>query len=261
MIQYVPMWFELIFGAAFGAALGSFLNVCIYRIPKGLSVAFPPSACPNCRQRIAPYDNVPVLAWMWLRGRCRGCGERISFRYPAVEALTAALFAALTWHYGFTWELLPALYFAAAMIVVTLIDFDAFIIPDVITLSGIPLGLLASLVTPVTFVDALIGAAAGFAFLYAVGWGYEKATGVDGMGGGDIKFAAMLGAFLGWKGLLLTVFGSAGLGAVVGLVIMARRKGDRRTLLPFGTFLAPVGLAVYLWGDSAIRTYLSLFRR
>ena len=252
----MPIWFNLVASAAFGAMLGSFLNVCIYRIPRRISVVFPPSACPHCGRRIAFYDNVPVLGWVWLGGKCRACRAPISPRYPAIEALTAGLFVFLTWRYGPTWELIPAIYFAAAMVVVTLIDFDAMIIPDAITLSGVPLGLLASFVTPVTFVGALIGAAVGFVFLYAVARGYEKIAGIDGMGGGDIKFAAMLGAFLGWQGVLLTVFLAAGLGAVTGAALMILRRGGRRTMLPFGTFLAPVALAVYLWGPSWVDAYL-----
>jgi leader peptidase (prepilin peptidase)/N-methyltransferase len=259
MMELMPMWFMLLGLGLFGAVLGSFLNVCIYRVPRNLSVVSPPSSCPGCGDRIAPYDNVPVLGWLWLRGRCRSCRAPISKRYPGVELLTAVLFALLALRYGLTWELVPALYFAAAMVVVTLIDFDARIIPDAITFSGVPLGLLSTLVTPVTLVDGLIGAAAGFAFLYAVAWGYQKSTGVDGLGGGDIKFAAMLGAFLGWQGVLLTVFAASFVGSVAGGVLMAVQKGGRRTALPFGTFLAPVGLAVYLWGGALINWYLGRF--
>jgi len=255
-----PLWFVLTATGFLGAVLGSFLNVCVYRIPRGLSVVSPPSACPSCGERIAPYDNVPVLAWLWLGGKCRRCRSAISPRYPVVEALTAAVFVLLGWRYGFHLELIPALYFAAAMIAVTLIDFDARIIPDAITLPGIPLGILAALVTPVTVPSAAIGAVLGFVLLWGLGWGYRKATGVDGMGGGDVKLAAMLGAFLGWPGLVLTVFGASLLGTVVGVALMARGKGGRRTALPFGTFLAPVGLAVYLWGPALIHAYLSLAR-
>jgi leader peptidase (prepilin peptidase)/N-methyltransferase len=147
------------------------------------------------------------------------------------------------------------------MIAVTLIDFDARIIPDAITLPGITLGILAALLTPVTVPSALIGAALGFALLWGLGWGYRKATGVDGMGGGDVKLAAMLGAFLGWPGLILTVFGASLLGTVTGVAMMARGKGGRRTALPFGTFLAPVGLGVYVWGPELIRWYFGLMQR
>jgi len=258
MSAAIPAWFALVSGAAFGAVLGSFLNVCIYRIPRRLSVVFPPSSCPSCGTRIHFYDNVPVLAWLYLGGKCRTCRAGISLRYPAVEALTAGLFAFLARHYGLTWELLPALYFAAAMVVVTLIDFDAYIIPDTITLSGIPLGLLATRVTSVTWLDSILGTVLGFAFLFGVGWAYEKATGNDGMGGGDVKFAAMLGAFLGWQGMLLTILLAAAGGSVAGVLLMIVGKGGRKTMLPFGTFLAPVGLVVYIWGPRIIHAYLKL---
>lgn len=259
MSASLPLWFPLALSGALGAVLGSFLNVCIHRIPRDLSVVFPPSACPRCRERIAAYDNIPVVSWLLLRGRCRRCRGAISPRYPLVEALTAALFVLVTWRIGLGWDLLPALFFTASMVLITFVDLDAYIIPDAVTLPGIPLGILASLVTPVTWVDSLIGAVVGFLFLFGVGWGYRRVTGVDGMGGGDVKLAAMLGAFLGWQGLVLNVFLAAGLGSVVGLTLMAVRRGGRRTALPFGTFLAPAGLVVYLWGADLLRWWLASF--
>jgi leader peptidase (prepilin peptidase)/N-methyltransferase len=255
------MWPYLAFSAAFGAVLGSFLNVCIHRLPRNQSVVLPPSRCPQCDARIAAYDNVPVLAWVWLRGRCRSCRVRISARYPLVEALTGLLFAYLFWHYGFTLELIPALLFAAAMIVVTLVDYDARIIPDSISLPGVVAGLLASLVTPVTFRDALIGAALGFFLLLAIAWGYRRLTGVEGMGGGDIKLAAMLGAFLGWQGLVLTIFLASLAGTLAGGVLMVVGRGGRKTALPFGTFLAPVALVVCVWGSDILTWYVRLAQR
>lgn len=255
-----PVWPLLAATAAVGAVLGSFFNVCVYRIPRGLSVVNPPSACPHCDQRIAPYDNVPVLGWLFLRGKCRSCRAPISPRYPAVEALTAAVFALVAWRIGLSWELLPALYFAGAMIVVTLIDFDARIIPDSITFSGVILGIASSFLTPVTLWQSLIGAAAGFLLLLAIAWGYQKMTGVEGMGGGDIKFAAMLGAFLGWPGLFLTIFLASLAGSLVGGLVMLIGKGGRKTALPFGTFLAPAALFVYLWGADILRWYGGFLR-
>lgn len=248
----------LVFGGALGAILGSFLNVCVYRIPRGVSVVFPPSSCPSCGGRIRPYDNVPVLAWLWLRGRCRDCRTPFSFRYPAVEALTAGLFLFFVWRYGITWELLAGLVFGTAMILVTLIDYDARIIPDAITLPGTAAGILLSLVTPLAFLDAVVGAAAGFLLLLGIAWGYKKLTGIDGLGGGDIKLAAMLGAFLGWQGFFLTLFTSSLLGTLVGLVLILRKRGGRRTALPFGTFLAPTALAVFIWGPRVIAWYAGL---
>ena len=261
MTPAYPPWAMAAVGAVFGAVFGSFLNVCVYRIPRGVSVVSPPSACPHCGARIAWYDNVPVFSWFFLRGRCRSCRGPISPRYPAVEAVTALVGAFLVLHYGVGWELWPAAVFSLSMIVVTLIDYDERIIPDVITLPGVVLGVAASFLTPLTLVESLAGAALGFLFLWAIAWGYRKATGVEGMGGGDIKLAAMLGAFLGWKGLLLTVFLASAVGSVVGLSLMAARRGGRRTALPFGTFLAPVAVLVYLWGPAWIRWYVGLLRR
>lgn len=253
-------WTALAYSAAFGAVIGSFLNVCIYRIPRGVSVVTPRSACPRCGVRIARYDNVPVLGWLWLRGRCRSCREPISPRYPVVEAITAGLFAFLLWRYGLSLEFLVAAAFFAAMIVVTLIDFDVRIIPDAITIPGTVVGLAASLITPLSFWSALIGAALGFGLFLGIAWGYRRLTGVDGMGGGDIKLAAMLGAFLGWPGLLLTLFLASLAGSLTGLLVLILRRGNRRTALPFGTFLAPASLVVYLWGPDLIAWYAGFLR-
>jgi leader peptidase (prepilin peptidase)/N-methyltransferase len=260
MLLALAGWPAAVVTGAFGALLGSFLNACIYRIPRGISIVHPPSACPRCGARIRPRDNVPVLGWLWLRGRCRDCREPISPRYPAVEALTAVVFGFLALRYGWTPELVPALVFAGAMIFVTWIDYDARIIPDAITLPGIALGLLASAVTPVTWVSAAAGAALGFLLLLGIAEGYRKLTGIDGMGGGDIKLAAMLGAFLGWPGLLLTLFLASLGGTLVGGAVMLLGKGGRRTALPFGTFLAPAALVVYVWGPGLLAWYAGFLR-
>ena len=256
-----PVWFLALFGTTVGAVFGSFLNVLIYRVPRGMSVISPPSTCPSCQTRIQPYDNVPILGWLLLGGKCRGCRAHISIRYPAVEALTAAVFLALTLRYGLTLELMPALYFAGAMIAVTFIDWDVRIIPDRITLTGVPLGIASSWIRPeLGWLDAVIGAAAGFAFLYVVAEGYYRLTGRDGLGGGDIKLAAMLGAFLGWQGVLLTVFLSSFAGTIVAVALMASGKGGRFTALPFGTFLGSVSAVVYVYGAAVINAYLSMFQ-
>jgi leader peptidase (prepilin peptidase)/N-methyltransferase len=254
-------WPVLAFTGAVGAVLGSFLNVCIHRLPRGISVVTPPSACPRCGERIRPYDNVPVLGWVWLGGKCRHCRNPISVRYPVVEALTAALFLLAVGQTGLTWSLIPALTFVSAMIVVTLVDYDARIVPDVITLPGIALGVLFSLITPLTVVGSLIGAAAGFLLFLGIAWAYRRLTGIDGLGGGDIKLAAMLGAFLGYQGLFLTVFAASLAGTVVGVGMMLLGRGGRKTALPFGTFLAPAGVAAYFWADDIISWYVGLLVR
>lgn len=255
------MWPLLAVTGAIGAVFGSFLNVCVHRLPRGISVVTPPSSCPRCGERIRPYDNVPVLGWLWLRGKCRHCKNPISVRYPVVEALTAALYLFVVWRTGLTWSLLPALVFVSAMIVVTLVDYDARIVPDVITLPGTVLGVAFSFLTPLTLVGSLIGAAAGFVLFLGLAWAYRRLTGVEGLGGGDIKLAAMLGAFLGYQGLFLTIFAASLMGTVVGVSMMFLGRGGRRTALPFGTFLAPAGVAAYFWSHDVIAWYVGLLVR
>lgn len=250
-------WPFLVTLGAFGAMLGSFLNACVFRLPRGISMLHPPSSCPSCGTRIRWYDNVPVLGWIALHGKCRSCRASISPRYPVVEALTAVVFVLLALRYGPGPGLAPALLFAWIMILVTLVDFDARIIPDAVTLTGTAVGLLlAALPGPPSLVDAMIGAAGGLVLLWGIAWAYERVTGKEGMGGGDIKFAALLGAFLGWQGLLLTLFLASVGGAVLGGVLIMSRKGSRNTSLPFGSFLAPAGLCVYVFGSEILGWYL-----
>jgi leader peptidase (prepilin peptidase)/N-methyltransferase len=198
---------------------------------------------------------------MWLGGRCRDCRSRISVRYPAVEALTAGLFLLAVMETGFTWSLLPALVFVSSMIVVTLIDYDARIVPDVITLPGTVLGILFSFLTPLSVLASVTGAAIGFLLFLGIAWAYRRITGVEGLGGGDIKLAAMLGAFLGYQGLFLTVFAASLMGTVVGVGMMLMGRGGRRTALPFGTFLAPAAVAAYFWADDVVAWYVGLLVR
>jgi leader peptidase (prepilin peptidase)/N-methyltransferase len=243
----------------FGAAIGSFLNVCIWRIPEGKSIVFPASHCPKCGKSIRPYDNIPVLSWLVLRGRCRDCAAPISFRYPLVEILTAVLSLAMFWKYGLSFEYLAAFLFAAALVVITFIDFDHQIIPDVISLPGIPVFfLLAVFVMGLGFLDSLLGLIIGGGFLYLIAVGYELLTKREGMGGGDIKLLAMIGAFLGWKSLFFVVFMSSILGALVGVVLILIKGKDMKYAVPFGPFLS-IAAVMYLFVGSEL-THLVLFR-
>ena len=243
----------------FGAAIGSFLNVCIWRIPEGKSIVFPASHCPKCGKSIRPCDNIPVLSWLILRGRCRDCGEPISPRYPLVEILTALLSLVLFWKYGLSLQYLAAFLFAAALVVITFIDFDHQIIPDVISLPGIPVFfLLAVFVMGIGFLDALIGLIIGGGFLYLVAVGYELIAKREGMGGGDIKLLAMIGAFLGWKSLFFVVFMSSILGALVGIVLIMIKGKDMKYAVPFGPFLS-IAAVMYLFVGSEL-THLLLYR-
>jgi leader peptidase (prepilin peptidase)/N-methyltransferase len=251
----------LALAALFGALVGSFLNVVIHRLPRKESIVFPPSRCPKCGARIFPWDNVPVVSWLLLGGRCRACKAPISKRYPAVEALSALLVTLVVARWGPTPTALVYIGFVLSLLAIMLIDLEHRIIPDAITLPGTLLGLLLVRWTEVTWLEALIGAIAGFAVLYLVGLAYEKATGIEGMGGGDVKMAAFMGAFLGWKGILLVIFGGSLFGTIAGVITMARGKGGRRTALPFGTFLAPAAVLVLFFGPALIRWYIGLLYR
>lgn len=231
-----------------GAAIGSFLNVCIYRIPEeNQSIIYPASRCPRCLEPIKPYDNIPVISYLILMGKCRNCEVRISLRYPAVEMLTAGLAFALFWKFGLTLQFLCAFIFTCTLTVITFIDFDHQIIPDVISLPGIPVFLLlAVFIMKLPWLEALLGILAGGGMLYLVAVGYELATGREGMGGGDIKLLAMLGAFLGWKSLLFILLVSSLTGAVIGISVMAAKGKDMKYAVPFGPFLS-IAAVLYLF--------------
>jgi leader peptidase (prepilin peptidase)/N-methyltransferase len=242
-----------------GMCIGSFLNVCIYRLPAGKSIVRPASACPACGTAIRWYDNIPLISYLILRGRCRGCSTRISVRYPIIELLCGLFAMACGMQFGFG---LPALiYFIliAMLLVITFIDIDHRIIPDSISLPGIPLGFLFSFFLPqLKWSDSLIGIVAGGGSLLAVAWGYQLMTGKDGMGGGDIKLLAMIGAFLGWKGVLFTILASSLIGTVVGISLMLVSGKGLKMAVPFGPFLA-IGAVIYLfWGPWLVEWYFHL---
>jgi leader peptidase (prepilin peptidase) / N-methyltransferase len=223
----------------FGAAIGSFLNVCIYRLPKHESIVWPSSRCPACGGRIAPYDNVPILSFLWLRGRCRACRAPISLRYPLVEAANGFGYVGIAWRFGLDWPLLAYAAFFSALLVVTFIDLDHQIIPDRITLPGIPLSILcAATVLPVGIVASVLGLLLGGGLLWFMAWLSPYLFGKEGMGGGDIKLLAMIGAFLGWEPVLLTVLVGASVGSITGLSLIALKRLHRDQYLPFGPFLA-----------------------
>ena len=240
-----------------GLCVGSFLNVCIHRLPGGGSIVRPPSACPSCGASIRWYDNIPLVSYVLLRGRCRECQQTISPRYPLVELLTGVLAWAVYQRFGFQWPALIYFILVAALLVITFIDLDHRIIPDVISLPGIPLGFAASFLLPQTrWQDSLLGILVGGGTLLAIAWGYQLLTGKDGMGGGDIKLLAMIGAFLGWKGVLFTIMVSSFTGTIVGITVMLRMGKNMKLAVPFGPFLA-IGAIVYLFfGPQVIDWYL-----
>ena len=241
-----------------GLVLGSFLNVVIARLPKRQSIVSPPSRCPKCKTPIRPWDNIPVLSYVLLGGRCRDCRARISWRYPLVELSSGLLLAALVQRVEHPALLVPHAAFLLALVAVAWIDLDTRTIPDAVTIPGVGLGLAASLFGPPGILAAALGALAGGLSLWLVGAIYERATGVPGMGGGDVKLAAMMGAFLGAGGVFGAIFLASFAGSVFGLLLIARGRGDRRSAIPFGTFLAPSAVALLLYGDALFRWYRSL---
>ncbi|HAR98894.1 MAG TPA: prepilin peptidase [Syntrophus sp. (in: bacteria)] len=244
----------------FGAAVGSFLNVCIYRLPAEQSIVRPGSRCPHCLTPIRWYDNLPLLSFLILRGRCRACAAAISWRYPAVEGLTALLALLLFWKYGPGAAFFAAFAFTAALIAVTFIDIDHQIIPDVISLPGIPIGfLLAVFAMRLPWLEALLGLLLGGGVLYAIAVAYELATKREGMGGGDIKLLAMIGAFLGWKSLIFILLVSSLTGAAVGIALMVAKGADTKYAVPFGPFLSLAAVA-YLFFGAAFFNFLMFHR-
>jgi leader peptidase (prepilin peptidase)/N-methyltransferase len=242
-----------------GACIGSFLNVCIYRLPAGISIVHPRSTCPQCNQAIASFDNIPIISYLVLMGKCRHCKTPIAIRYPLVELLTGILAMACSLAFGPTVHALVAFAFIATLIVVAFIDLDHRIIPDRISLPGIPLFFLAALAVPtLTWQASAIGILAGGGSLFVVAWVYQMMTGREGMGGGDIKLLAMIGAMVGWRGILFTLFAASAIGTLVGVLAMIRSGKGMRLAIPFGPFLA-IGAVIYLFfGNALILWYASL---
>ncbi len=248
------MWF-IIFCA--GLCVGSFLNVCISRVPEGLSIVRPASRCPSCGHVLRFYDNIPLISYLLLGARCRSCHVFISPRYPAVELLTGAMAVFVLLKYGPDISALIYFFFISSLIVVTFIDIDYQIIPDKISLAGIAAGLAVSpLLSQITFTESLIGAISGGGSLFAVAMGYYLLTGKEGMGGGDIKLLAMIGAFTGWQGVIFTVFAASATGTVIGLVLMAAAGRNMKFAVPFGPFLSLGAIAYLFFGQIVIHWYL-----
>lgn len=231
-------WIAYIVVGGFGALIGSFLNVCIYRLPRGESIVWPGSHCTSCSQSIAVCDNIPILSYLLLQGRCRACGASISIRYPVVEVANALGYVVLLWSFGPTWTAALYAILFSALLVVAGTDLTHKIIPNVVTLPGIALGLLgAATVLPVGMVNALLGIVVGGGILWALAWASPYVFGKEGMGGGDIKLLAMIGAFLGWKPALLTIMIGSLTGSIIGIGLIALQFIRRDEYIPFGPFL------------------------
>jgi len=278
-ISTEPIWLMLLAGGL-GLCIGSFLNVVIHRLPKMLerqwqtecaeltgqtpetlppyNLLRPRSACPACRTPLGVQHNIPLISFLVLRGKCAFCGHRISSRYPVVEALTGALSVLVAWQFGWSWQTAAALLFVWVLIALTFIDLDTFLLPDSLTLPLLWAGLLFNVSGGfATLADAVIGAAAGYLSLWTVYWVFKWATGKEGMGFGDFKLLAAIGAWLGWQLLPVTILLSSCVGAVIGLTMIAMRGGDRNTAIPFGPYLAVAGVIALFEGSTLNRMLFS----
>lgn len=282
----VPEMFAYVFVFILGAIVGSFLNVVIHRIPNEESIVFPNSACPNCKTPIKAYDNIPILSWLILRGKCRGCAQPIAARYPAVELLTALLFLLVYWQTGLSPVLPVYLVFVSAIIALIFIDAEHMILPNVITYPLLALALLVRIIFPIAFeqsyfrdvffapatyisdqpawlvslFSAVVGALAGGGSLWLVGAIWKKIRGVDAMGLGDVKMMLGVGALLGWRMAALSIFLGAFVGAIVGISMIATQKDrDMQTQIPFGIFLGIGSIVSLLFGEQLIRWYFMTF--
>jgi len=240
-----------------GLMVGSFSNVCVYRIPRGESVVFPSSHCPRCNHDIAWYDNIPLLSWFILGRKCRHCSCHISARYPLLEVLMGMSWAWLAFYYGFNPVLLQAIVLISLLWILTLIDLETGLLPNALTFPGILAGLLFAWWFG-AFIDAVIGAIAGYSVFWLVAKVFLLVTGKEGMGYGDFKLLAMLGAFMGWQALPFIVFVSSFVGAIVGIGYLKLANKDRHAEIPFGPYLAFAGMVWFVWGESFLQWYMPL---
>jgi leader peptidase (prepilin peptidase)/N-methyltransferase len=254
-----PPWFVLVAGVL-GLSVGSFLNVCIYRLPLDQSLAFPASHCPSCRRTLRWFENVPVLAWLVLRGRCRTCRAPISAVYPLVELFTGAMFAWAAWQYGPSLLLVSRLLFGCMLVVLFFIDLRHRILPNVITVGGTIIGFILSFVTPPGWLSSLIGLVIGGLIPLLLAEVYYRLRGVEGLGMGDVKMLALIGAFLGWQLVLLTLAVGSMLGSLVGVGLILAKRGDMKLALPFGTFLAIAALVAAAVGEPIVQWYVGFYK-
>lgn len=252
-------WGTVLLLAVLGLVVGSFLNVCIHRLPLGQSIVSPGSRCPGCGYSLRWFDNIPVISYAVLGGRCRTCGASISARYPIVELLTMGVFVAHYFAFGVDILLVPRLLLACALIVLFAIDLEHHLLPNAITLPGIAVGLAFSLLLPPGLQSALLGVIVGGGVLWLIGEAYFRFAGQEGMGGGDVKMLAMIGAFLGWKLVLVTLVFSSVAGSVIGLLVLATRRGGMKYALPYGTFLALGAIIASLFGERIVAWYVGLY--
>jgi len=261
MSMVVQIFFFLL-----GSVVGSFLNVCIYRLPREKSIVHPPSACPGCEKPIRFYDNIPIVSYILLKGTCRDCGAKISIRYPIVELLTGILYVTLLREFGLTFELAVFLLFVSLLVIISFIDLDFRIIPDILSIGGLVAGFILAIPRPFFkylspkfgILDSLYGILVGGGILFAIAWIYEFFTKREGMGGGDIKLLGMIGAFCGIKGVVFSLVSASFIGTLVGIPLILAKGRDTKYAIPFGPFLS-LGALIYVYrGDSLIRLLLDI---
>jgi len=246
----LPTYGEIIFVMLLGLIWGSFFNVCIVRLPKDESIVFLRSKCPHCSSLIPWYLNIPLFSYLWLHGRCAYCKARISIQYPLVELGTALLYLALYWQLGLGVRFFVYAIFASLLLVISVIDLYHQIIPDELSLSGLVLGFVASLfLEDVGWKSSLLGIVVGGGSFFAIAYLYEKLTQREGLGGGDVKLLAMIGAWLGLRSIFPVVILSSAIGSIVGLTVMAIQRKDFKTAIPFGPFLAIGALIYFFWAE------------
>jgi len=240
-----------------GLIVGSFSNVCIYRIPRNESIIYPASHCPKCRSNISPKDNVPLLSYILLKGRCRNCKSKISIQYPVVEFLTGLIYLIIYLTYGLSVQTLIYIILSSSLIIIAFIDLNEQIVPDVISLPGIVLGLILSFfVSYISFINSGLGVVVGGGIILIIGLGGSVIFKKEAMGGGDVKLAAMIGAFLGWRYIVISLFLGFFLGALTGIFLIMSKIKSREDTVPFGPFIVLGSLITLLWGEKIISWYI-----
>jgi leader peptidase (prepilin peptidase)/N-methyltransferase len=250
---------EIILIFSLGIIVGSFSNVCIYRIPRNESVIYPASHCPKCRTKIKPVDNIPLLSYILLKGRCRNCGSKISIQYPVVEFLTGLIYLIIYLIYGLSIQSLVYIILSSALIIIAFIDLKEQIIPDIISLPGIIIGLILSFIVPyISFINSALGALVGGGIILIIAWVGSIIFKKEAMGGGDVKLAAMIGAFLGWRYTIISLFLGFFLGALTGIILIMTKIKKREDAIPFGPFIALGSIITLLWGEKILAWYIGI---
>jgi len=250
---------EIILIFVLGLIVGSFSNVCIYRIPRNESVIYPASHCPKCRTKIKPIDNIPLLSYILLKGRCRNCGSKISIQYPVVEFLTGLIYLIIYLTYGLSIQSLVYIILSSALIIIAFIDLQEQIIPDIISLPGIVVGLILSFIVPyISFINSALGALVGGGIILIIAWVGSIIFKKEAMGGGDVKLTAMIGAFLGWRYTIISLFLGFFIGALVGIILILSKIKSKEDMVPFGPFIVLGSIITLLWGEKILAWYIGI---